>query len=94
MFPYLVSLAKPPFAAESSFNQIHPVRVGLSPCPFYLNEGSVLPSCDARKPCPLHTHWERVRGEYNGMLSKLSIRDLKARSVDRSFPESTDNYML
>jgi Rrf2 family protein len=53
-----------------------------------------LRDCDSQNPCPLHTHWERVRSEYSGMLSKLSIRDLKARSADRSFFKSTDIYML
>ncbi len=53
-----------------------------------------LRDCDAQNPCPLHTHWERVRSEYNGMLSKLSIRDLKARSTENFFSNSTDIYML
>jgi Rrf2 family iron-sulfur cluster assembly transcriptional regulator len=45
-----------------------------------------LRDCDAQNPCPLHSHWERVRGEYNGMLSRLSVRDLKARALTAIFP--------
>jgi len=53
-----------------------------------------LRDCDAKNPCPLHTHWERVRGEYKGMLLKLSIRDLKSQKIDGFIPKSTDICML
>ena len=41
-----------------------------------------LRDCDADNPCPLHSHWERVRGEYGGMLRNLSIRDLRGVGPD------------
>jgi len=35
-----------------------------------------LKPCDADNPCPLHQHWERIRGEYEGMLSSTTVGDL------------------
>ncbi len=35
-----------------------------------------LRACDAENPCPLHAHWERVKGEYAEMLRSVSVRDL------------------
>jgi Rrf2 family protein len=35
-----------------------------------------LRSCDAANPCPLHHRWDRVRREYEAMLSAVSIGDL------------------
>ncbi|MCU0294040.1 MAG: Rrf2 family transcriptional regulator [Thermoanaerobaculaceae bacterium] len=35
-----------------------------------------LQPCDASHPCPLHQRWERVRHEYQSMLSTLTIGDL------------------
>ena len=36
--------------------------------------------CDAARPCPLHEHWDRVRAEYERMLSAVTIGRLDARS--------------
>jgi len=44
-----------------------------------------LRNCDRRKPCPLHNDWERVRNEYTGMLSRLSVQDLKSRTAGSLF---------
>ena len=33
--------------------------------------------CDADDPCPLHPHWEKVRAEYETMLTSVTVRDLK-----------------
>ena len=52
-----------------------------------------LRDCDARHPCPLHNHWERVRDEYNGMLSELLVRDLRSRPADRLFANPKDVCM-
>jgi Rrf2 family protein len=52
-----------------------------------------LRDCDSGNPCPLHSQWERVRGEYNGVLMSLAVKDLKARA-DSFSPNSIDNYML
>ena len=35
-----------------------------------------LQPCDAEHPCPLHQRWERVRHEYQSMLTTLTIGDL------------------
>ena len=35
-----------------------------------------LKRCDASAPCPLHSHWERVRDEYERMLRTVTLRDL------------------
>lgn len=32
--------------------------------------------CNADDPCPLHPHWEKVRGEYEEMLRTVTLRDL------------------
>ncbi|MBK9088605.1 MAG: Rrf2 family transcriptional regulator [Holophagales bacterium] len=32
--------------------------------------------CNADDPCPLHPHWERIREEYERMLT-VTLRDLK-----------------
>jgi Rrf2 family iron-sulfur cluster assembly transcriptional regulator len=37
-----------------------------------------LRDCDARRPCPLHARWERVRGELRSMVQEVSIGDLRA----------------
>ena len=37
--------------------------------------------CDAEDPCPLHPHWEKVRGEYERMLKTVTLRDLKHEAV-------------
>ncbi len=40
--------------------------------------------CDASHPCPLHASWDRVRREYDAMLSSVSVADLgHARTVHR-----------
>jgi Rrf2 family iron-sulfur cluster assembly transcriptional regulator len=36
-----------------------------------------LHDCDAEHPCPLHRRWERVRGEFQGMIRSTSIGDLR-----------------
>lgn len=33
--------------------------------------------CDSDDPCPLHPHWERVRNEYDRMLRRVTLRDLR-----------------
>lgn len=38
-----------------------------------------LRNCDAANPCPLHDHWERVRSDYEEMLSAVTIGGLRAR---------------
>jgi len=53
-----------------------------------------LRDCDAGNPCPLHKHWERVRDEYDGMLSKLSVRDLKSRTAGSCSSNPKDSYIL
>jgi len=35
-----------------------------------------LAECDLEHPCPLHQHWEQIRGIYTTMLSKTLIADL------------------
>jgi Rrf2 family protein len=35
--------------------------------------------CDTSNPCPLHGHWERIRGAYEGMLGTTSIGDLRTK---------------
>ena len=35
-----------------------------------------LPECDDAKPCPLHTHWERVRAAGDRMLDETLVGDL------------------
>lgn len=35
-----------------------------------------LPRCDADNPCPLHAHWERIRGSVEEMLTETTIGDL------------------
>jgi Rrf2 family protein len=42
-----------------------------------------LRSCDAAKPCPLHHGWDRVRREYEAMLSMVTVGDL-AQTKTRS----------
>ncbi len=40
--------------------------------------------CDASHPCPLHQSWDRVRREYDAMLSSVSVGDLgHARTAQR-----------
>ena len=34
------------------------------------------PECDSDHPCPLHPYWERIRGTYREMLSKITVADL------------------
>jgi Rrf2 family iron-sulfur cluster assembly transcriptional regulator len=36
-----------------------------------------LGDCDPRDPCPLHSHWERIRGAYEEMLRSVTIADLR-----------------
>jgi Rrf2 family protein len=36
-----------------------------------------LRACDADNPCPLHDRWDRVRQEYDAMLSSLAVADLR-----------------
>jgi Rrf2 family protein len=36
-----------------------------------------LRSCDAANPCPLHRRWDRVRSEYEAMLSMVTVGDLR-----------------
>jgi Rrf2 family protein len=36
-----------------------------------------LRSCDADSPCPLHHRWDRVRHEYEAMLSAITVGDLR-----------------
>jgi Rrf2 family iron-sulfur cluster assembly transcriptional regulator len=43
-------------------------------CVFELRE------CDAQNPCPLHFHWERVRGELDSMLRDVRVSDLRSTS--------------
>ena len=35
-----------------------------------------LRQCDEKHPCPLHSHWEKVRSSYQLMLNAISISDL------------------
>ncbi|MBP7799757.1 MAG: Rrf2 family transcriptional regulator [Thermoanaerobaculaceae bacterium] len=35
-----------------------------------------LQACDAEHPCPLHHWWDRVRREYQAMLTTVTIGDL------------------
>lgn len=35
-----------------------------------------LPQCDARKPCPLHDHFLKVREDLRRMLERTSVHDL------------------
>jgi Rrf2 family transcriptional regulator, iron-sulfur cluster assembly transcription factor len=37
-----------------------------------------LRDCDADQPCPLHHRWERVRGEFQGMIHSVTIGDLRS----------------
>jgi Rrf2 family transcriptional regulator, iron-sulfur cluster assembly transcription factor len=39
-----------------------------------------LRSCDANNPCPLHGHWERIRGELTNMLQHVRIGDLASEA--------------
>ena len=36
-----------------------------------------LPRCDAANPCPLHSHWERIRGEIDSMLTTVTVGQLR-----------------
>ena len=44
-------------------------------CIFALRE------CDAQNPCPLHGHWERIRGELDAMMRGVRIGDLRSTLV-------------
>lgn len=35
-----------------------------------------LAKCDSTNPCPLHPHWERVKGAMDEMLTTTSVGDL------------------
>lgn len=37
--------------------------------------------CDSNDPCPLHPHWERVRNEYDRMLRRVTLRDLRQEAA-------------
>jgi Rrf2 family iron-sulfur cluster assembly transcriptional regulator len=39
-----------------------------------------LPACDANNPCPLHSHWEKIRQTYEEMLGNTRIGDLAVAS--------------
>ena len=49
-------------------------RPETSECMFELR------SCDADNPCPLHDHWERIRGELTSMLQHVRLGDLASES--------------
>jgi Rrf2 family iron-sulfur cluster assembly transcriptional regulator len=34
--------------------------------------------CDAKNPCPLHDHWERIQKDYLRMLEETTISDLRS----------------
>lgn len=40
-----------------------------------------LRSCNPTNPCPLHAHWQRIREEYERMLSSVRVRDLKSEAA-------------
>ncbi|MBM3789213.1 MAG: Rrf2 family transcriptional regulator [Acidobacteria bacterium] len=44
-----------------------------SKCIFEMKE------CDSGNPCPLHSSWDRIRGEYDSMLRTTVISDLAGR---------------
>jgi len=46
----------------------------LNGCIFELRE------CDDANPCPLHHRWQRVREQYEGMLSEVKVADLRANT--------------
>lgn len=34
-------------------------------------------ACNANDPCPLHGHWERIRGEIDSMRRTVTLADLR-----------------
>lgn len=50
-------------------------RIDSKRCVFELRD------CDASNPCPLHAHWERVRQEYDQMVSAVTVGGLRAKTV-------------
>ncbi len=36
-----------------------------------------LPQCDEKTPCPLHSHWAKIRKTYDRMLEETTISKLK-----------------
>lgn len=42
-----------------------------------------LPECGSEAPCPLHSHWERIRGTLNEMVTTLTVRDLGRDSTTK-----------
>jgi len=34
--------------------------------------------CDAKNPCPLHVHWEKIQGQFIHMLDTTTIGDLRS----------------
>jgi Rrf2 family iron-sulfur cluster assembly transcriptional regulator len=39
-----------------------------------------LSSCDAKNPCPLHAHWDVIRGCAAHMFQDITVRDLKTQN--------------
>jgi Rrf2 family protein len=40
-----------------------------------------LRSCNPDNPCPLHGHWQRIRKEYERMLSTVTVADLRGEAA-------------
>jgi Rrf2 family protein len=38
-----------------------------------------LPTCSDDAPCALHDHWKKVRDEYHGLLSRVTIAEVVER---------------
>lgn len=37
--------------------------------------------CDSNNPCALHHYWNRIQGEYQGMLRATAVGDLRSKRV-------------
>jgi Rrf2 family transcriptional regulator, iron-sulfur cluster assembly transcription factor len=42
-----------------------------------------LGECDAKNPCPLHAHWEKIQESYADMLNSITVGDLRSASKNR-----------
>jgi Rrf2 family iron-sulfur cluster assembly transcriptional regulator len=40
-----------------------------------------LRKCSASSPCPLHQHWQKVKEQYEAMLSSVAIQDLRSEGL-------------